>query len=548
MFSTASSETIFQGKPAAPGYALGAPVFFLSDKKTATVSNEPFVSAESEIEAYRLAVAKLSEHFENRRNVSTAAGDELTAQLLDAYGEMASDEELEKDISECIRTGQKTASEATCFVFEEIIEEMASIEDEYARQRADDLRSIQVRLLRVLSGLPVEKTIDFPEGGGILFGDELTPADTSQIPKERLLGIVSRSGGTTSHVAILARNLEIPAVVGADFEADGTAKSVYVDGFTGRIVFNPGEEIRREFEVKSNALRQERLKLEELRDCPAITKDGGRIRLLANIGHDNEVDLALKFGAEGVGLFRTEFLFMNADRPPSEELQFQAYRKVLEAMDDRPVTIRTFDIGGDKPLSYVDLPQESNPFLGLRGCRIYRTHSELILTQLCALYRASVFGRLRIMFPMIAHSFEVEEFLSQTREARSQLTARKIPFDDSTEIGIMIETPAAALIADELLGQVDFASLGTNDLTQYTLAVDRGNEHVASLYDARHPAVQRLIRHVVQVGRSQNKSVGLCGELSSDETMPSFFLDIGIESLSMPPSLIPSIKKRIREL
>ncbi len=543
---TKCTETIFQGKPAAPGYALAVPIFFSCEKQMETVAGQKFVSAELEIEAYRQAAGRLLTHFENRRNTAMATGDELTGQLLDAYGEMVSDEELEKDIVQRIQCENMTAAVATCSVFGEIIDEMASIEDEYARQRIDDLRSIQERLLRILAGWPIEKTIDFPDCGCILFGDDLSPADTAQIPKERLLGIVSRSGGTTSHVAILARNLGIPAIVGANVEIDDAVEVAYINGFTGQIVLNPGEAIRREFETKSKALDGERRELEKLRDCPAVTREGQRIRLLANIGHDNEVDLALQFGAEGIGLFRTEFLFMNADHAPSEDEQFQAYKHVLQAMKDRPVTIRTLDIGGDKPLSYIHLPQESNPFLGQRGCRLYQIDSELILTQLCALYRASVFGRLRIMIPMIVYAFEVEEFLAQTQEAQARLTARKIPFDNSAEIGIMIETPAAALTAHQLLELVDFASLGTNDLTQYTLAVDRGNEHVASLYDSRHLAIQKLIQMSVEAGYSQNKSVGICGELASDETMLPFFLNTGLDSLSMSPSLIPAVKKRVR--
>ncbi len=548
-------EKEFQGKPAAPGYALAKPVFFVTDTASTAAAEHAFrlkplenISVEMEIESYRQAASTVVTHFASKKGMAGASGDELTAQLMDAYCELVADEELEKDIVTKIQESQQTACEATRLVFGELFAAMASIEDEYARQRADDLRAVRDRLLRVLAGLPVEKVPDFPEGGGILFGDDLSPADTALIPKERLLGIVSRTGGATSHVAILARNLEIPAIVGAEFELTPDAESVFIDGFSGRIVFQPGAELCRECETNTSALRQQKRLLEKFRDQPAVTKSGQKIALLANIGHDSEVDLAKKFGADGIGLFRTEFLFMDSDHAPSEDEQFRAYKHVLQAMNDKPVTIRTFDVGGDKPLSYLPLPQEANPFLGMRGCRLYSAFSEVILTQLRALYRASPFGRLRIMFPMVVHVSEVVDFLTQSEEAKAQLAAKRIPFDESVQRGMMIETPAAALIADELLAMVDFASLGTNDLTQYTLAVDRGNEHIASLYDARHPAVVNLIKTAAEAGRRLEKPIGICGELASDEMMIPILLECGLNSLSMVPARIPDAKRRIAEL
>lgn len=542
------TETILHGIPAAPGYAYGPIVIFpFKDDSIAKIS--VFTSEEEEIEKYRYAVAKLLDHFELLSRRANLSDDSMTAELMESYREMISDEELESDVVTKIREDRSSATEAVCSVFGEIIEDMESLEDEYARQRSDDIRSIRHQLLKILSGENLDTEIEIPDGGAILFGEDLSPSDTALIPKDRLLGIVSRTGGTSSHVAILARNLEIPAVLGIDFSPDtfnGPAeKNAWIDGSEGKLILEPDPKTMLKYEQKTLEHSEKRKSLERLRDVPAIIPNGRRIRLLANIGSSEEIDSVVKFGAEGIGLFRTEFLFMNSPHAPSEEEQFLAYKKVLEAMDGKPVTIRTLDIGGDKPLDYIRIPTETNPFLGLRACRLYRIYPDLILTQIRALYRASLYGNLKIMFPMITAPTEVDEMLSWTEKAKDHLKSRNTDFSDSAEIGIMVETPAAALIADVLLDKVDFCSIGTNDLTQYTLAVDRGNEQLASLYDPLHPAVLRLIRETVKAGTAKGKHVSICGESAGDVSALEQLLETGIDCLSMNPSSIPGIKEAI---
>lgn len=541
-------ETIFRGTPAAGGYAEGVAVHLPSSDGTPE-KNRPYISEEFETDSFHRALEGLASHFRILREKAIDSDDKLTAELMDAYCEMACDEELTGDIVALVRNERLSAPEATRRVFDEIIEDMKSIEDEYARQRADDLRSVRDRLFQTLSGQAPGHSVELPEEDIVLFGDDLSPADTAQIPKRRLSGLVSRAGGVTSHVVILARSLDIPAVVGVDFDwPEREQTRVFLDGFEGRVVFNPCRRTREYYERKTAECRDIRRRLEGLRDLPAVTRSGRRLRLTANIGHVDEAVSALQSGAEGIGLFRTEFLFMSCERPPCEKEQYRAYREVLLALGERSVTVRTLDVGGDKPLSYLDLPREANPFLGRRGCRIYEHDPELVLSQLCAIYRASIHGNVRILFPMVNDGRDRDRCFRLAEEARNRLAGQKIPFCQEVPLGVMIETPAAALTIEDWADGVDFFSLGTNDLAQYTLAVDRGNEDVASNDDMRHPAVLRLIRETAQAGKNKGKPVSLCGELASEPSMASFFLEIGIQSLSMSPASIPSVKETVREL
>lgn len=544
-------ETVCMGIPAAPGYASGRILIYRKHSdggKDGKPLEKSFENPEGEIGRWRRTVRDCLEHFGRLRENALQTDDSLTAELMDAYCEMASDEELSEEIVRLLNAESLGAAEAVDRVFAGVIDDMLALEEEYARQRVDDMKTVRDSLLKILAGESLEVDLSFPEEGAVLWGDDLTPADTAPIPKDRLLGIVSRSGGVTSHVAILAKNMGIPAVLGVKCASENIQEIDFaiLDGCEGKLVLAPEETTCRDYERKKSDYEKERQERESLRDLPARTRDGRRIRLMANIGSLEEAELAVKQGAEGIGLFRTEFLFMNSGDAPREEEQYRVYRRVLEIMDGKPVVFRTLDIGGDKPVPYIAFPAEDNPFLGRRACRMYDAYPEIILSQLRALLRASVHGNAKVMFPMISRIDEIDTLLARAEEAKLQLSSENKAFSGSLPLGIMVETPAAALVIDDLLAKIDFCSIGTNDLTQYTLAVDRGNIHVASLYDVFHPAVLRLIRETVQTALSRGKNVSVCGELAGNAEAIPFFLDIGLDCLSMTPSSIPEIKQRIR--
>jgi len=463
------------------------------------------------------------------------------AQIFEAHLLILEDPSLTDKITQKIKGEKKNASWAVKEAVEEVARTFEALEDEYFRARAVDIRDIGGRLINFLES-GHRRTGEIPPGS-VVAAKELTPSETASFSAEIIRGILTEKGGPTSHAAIVARALGIPAISSLpglmDKVNDGDI--VVLDGTEGVVYLNPSEELILEFEEKRKKLKQQQELL--IWGGPAATKDGKRVELAANIRDPREAKAAIKQGAEGIGLFRTEFLFINREQPPSEEEQFETYREVLKLMEGRPVVVRTLDIGGDKPLPYLDLAQEENPFLGLRGIRLTLKYRDLFKTQLKALLRASLYGNLKIMYPMVASIEEVREAKKILEEAKNEVN-KWAP----VEIGIMIETPAAALSADILAREVDFFSIGTNDLTQYTLAVDRGNEEVTALYDPYHPAILRLIYTTVEAAHKFNKWVGLCGELGGEVTAAALLVGLGLDEISMSPIFIPQVKQAILHL
>lgn len=424
---------------------------------------------------------------------------------------------------------------------------LASMSDDYMRARSADVRDISDRIIRCLNGADQENVSGAKR---IICADDLSPSETVQMDKENVLAFVTVHGSSNSHTAILARTMGIPAVVdvgrGLTRNLDGAFAAV--DGSEGVVYINPDEKILSRLKMRQQIeLKREEL-IKSFKDMDTFTADGRRIKLYANINSASDAKLATDGGAEGIGLMRSEFLYMNRTDYPDEETQFAAYKSVLESMPDKRVIIRTLDIGADKKADYFGLEKEENPALGYRAIRICLDRKDMFKTQLRALYRASAYGRLAIMFPMIISVEEVRAAKACAKEVMEELKKENIPYDENAEIGIMIETPAAAIISDTLANEVDFFSIGTNDLTQYTLAVDRQNPVLEGHYDPYHPALKRMIKTVIDNAHAAGIWVGVCGELGGDTNMTEWFIRSGIDELSAAPSLIPKIRKRISEV
>lgn len=463
---------------------------------------------------------------------------------------MLQDDDFSDAIREKIEREKVNAEYAVWKTGQEFSEQFAQMDSEYMQNRKTDVIDIARRLVQCLTSkekaiAPVDLREPF-----ILTAEDLTPSETMQMNKANVLAILTREGSRTSHASILARTIGIPAVAGLsnDFEelADGTF--VAVDGASGDVILDPDESVRKEYQEKDREHRVNQLELKQLQKSRAVTKDGRAVEVNANIGHPDDVDLVLENGADGIGLFRSEFLYLERSSLPTEEEQFQAYRSVLEKMGEKPVIIRTFDIGADKQVPYLNLPKEANPALGYRAIRICLEQKDLFRTQLRALLRASAFGNLKIMFPMIISLNEVRVARGMLEEAKSELTAEGVAFAQNLNTGIMIETPAAAVLSGELAKECDFFSIGTNDLTQYTLAVDRMNGATAKLYDQRNAAVLKMIQMTAESAHQAGIPVGICGESASDLFLTEFYLNIGIDELSVAPSSILELKKGICNL
>lgn len=446
-------------------------------------------------------------------------------------------------------TGGLSAPQALVEVRDQYLKTFEEMDNEYMKERATDIKDVSKRLLAHLLGraLPDPASIDEEV---IIIADDLTPSDTAQLDKRFVKGFVTNAGGRTSHSAIMARSLEIPAVVGTK-EVTASVNDgdiVIVDGTAGDVIAGADEKEIKAYELKTDELKRERETLLELKDDDTKTQDGITVELGANIGTPDDVEGVLDNGAEGIGLFRTEFLYMGRDKLPTEDEQYEAYKTVLEKMDDKPVIVRTIDIGGDKEVPALDMPKELNPFLGYRAIRMALGNKELFRTQLRALLRASVHGNLKIMFPMIATIQEFEEAKALLIECRDELKADKVDVRDDIETGIMVEIPSAAILADEFAKVVDFFSIGTNDLIQYTFAADRMNENVSYLYQPYHPALLRLIDNVVKAAHREDKWVGMCGEMAGDSTAMPLLIGLGIDELSMSAGSVLKARSQIKNL
>ncbi|MFU2074470.1 phosphoenolpyruvate-protein phosphotransferase PtsI [Gallibacterium anatis] len=459
------------------------------------------------------------------------------------------DEELEEEIVSYLKEHKVTADVAASVIIDQQVAMLSDIDDEYLKERAGDIRDIGNRLLKNILGMNIIDLGEISEKS-ILVAYDLTPSETAQLNLDNVLGFITDIGGRTSHTSIMARSLELPAIVGTNDVTSrvNTGDYVVLDAINNAVYVNPTEEEIARLRALEQKYKEEKAELIKLKDLPAVTLDGRQVDVCANIGTIRDIDGAERNGAEGVGLYRTEFLFMDRDQLPSEEEQFQAYKAVVEAMKNRLVILRTMDIGGDKDLPYMNLPKEMNPFLGWRAIRIALDRREILNAQLRAVLRASAFGKLAVMFPMIISVEEVRELKAVLETLKQQLREEGKAFDENIQVGVMVETPSAAVNAKFLAKEVDFFSIGTNDLTQYTLAVDRGNELISHLYNPLTPSVLSLIKQVIDASHAEGKWTGMCGELAGDEKATILLLGMGLDEFSMSAISVPKIKKLIRNV
>ncbi|RNM24809.1 phosphoenolpyruvate-protein phosphotransferase PtsI [Dickeya undicola] len=530
-----------------PGIAFGKALLLKDDE---IVVNRKKISADQvdqEIELFLSGRAKASKQLEAiKQKAAETLGPEKEA-IFEGHIMLLEDEEFEQEIISLIKDDHASADAAAFSVIETQAKALEELDDEYLKERAADMRDIGKRLLKNILGLHIVDLGDIQDEV-ILIAKDLTPSETAQLNLNKVLGFITDIGGRTSHTSIMARSLELPAIVGT---TDATLKIkngdfIILDGVNNKIYQNPDQATIDQLKAVQEQYNTEKYELAKLKDLPAISLDGHEVEVCANIGTVRDIAGAERNGAEGVGLYRTEFLFMDRDALPTEEEQFQAYKAVAEAMGAQAVIVRTMDIGGDKDLPYMDLPKEENPFLGWRAIRICLDRKEILHSQLRAILRASAFGKLRIMFPMIISVEEVRTLKAELEMLKSQLRAEGKVFDETIEVGVMVETPAAAAIAHHLAKEVDFFSIGTNDLTQYTLAVDRGNELISHLYNPMSPAVLTLIKQVIDASHAEGKWTGMCGELAGDERATLLLLGMGLDEFSMSAISIPRIKKIIR--
>lgn len=530
-----------------PGIAFGKALLLKDDP---IIINSKKISKEEvpyEVDRFKKARNKASEQLHAIMAKALDTLGEEKAAIFEGHIMLLEDEDLEQEIESRIQTKLETADAAIKAVFEAQALELESLDDEYLKERAADIRDIGKRLLKNILNMHIVDLSAISEES-ILIATDLTPSETAQLNLDKVLGFITDIGGRTSHTSIMARSLELPAIVGTT-DATQQIKSgdfIILDGVNNKIYVNPSNEIIEQQKKIQADFIKEKNELAKLKDLPAITLDGHQVEVCANIGTIRDVPGAERNGAEGVGLYRTEFLFMDRDSLPSEEEQFKAYKAVAEAMGTQAVIVRTMDIGGDKDLPYMDLPKEENPFLGWRAVRISLDRKEILHAQLRAILRASAFGKLRIMFPMIISVEEIRILKHELALLKNQLKEEGKAYDENIEIGVMVETPAAAVIAQHLAKEVDFFSIGTNDLTQYTLAVDRGNELISHLYNPMSPAVLTLIKQVIDASHKEGKWTGMCGELAGDERATLLLLGMGLDEFSMSAISIPRIKKIIR--
>ena len=533
-----------QGKGVSSGVGIG-PLYFYHRAKT-TITRYQVEDVDAEWHRFKgaqtAAIEQLGELAEKAR---AEAGDEA-AMLFETHQMMAEDLDYEEAIEGLIKENKSNAEAAVTDVAVQFAQMFESMDDSYMQARAADVKDVSRRILSILNGT-VEGGIA-SEVPVLLAADDLAPSETVQLDKTKILGFITAGGSGSSHTAILARTMGIPAIVGVGdaLKPEYEGRQVIIDGATGNVVIDPDDMTRdRLLKKREEQLRLQRL-LESLKGQPNITKDGKSIRIYCNIGSPEDVHAVQVNDGGGIGLFRSEFLYLNCDDYPTEDQQFEAYKQVLSDMEDKEVIIRTCDIGADKQIGYFNLPKEDNPAMGMRALRISLTRPDFFRTQLRALYRASAYGKLGIMFPMVTSVWEVREAKKLCEEVKRELKAEGIPYSEDVQIGVMIETPAAAIMSDRLAKEVDFFSCGTNDLTQYTLACDRQNNDLGRFYDPHHPAVLRLLQMVVENAHKNGIWAGICGELGADLTLTETFLAIGIDELSVSPRAVLPLRNAVR--
>ncbi len=535
----------FHGKSVLQGIAIGS--LYVMEKKESTWTKHTIENAEDEVARFQKAREKaISELDELYEEALDQVGEE-NAMIFDVHKMMLEDMDYLEAIENLIRTEKVNAEYAVTVTGEEFSAMFSAMEDDYMRARATDVLDISGRVVRVLEGR--EEPGLHSKEPVIILADDLTPSETIAMDKTKILAFVTKHGSANSHTAILARSLNIPSLVNADVEItkEYHGMEAIVDGVTGTLFISPDAQTLETKRKEQAEIREKNEKLKLLIGQENITKDGRRINLYANMGNVEDVEKVLTNDAGGIGLFRSEFLYLGRDTFPSEEEQFEAYKEVASRMGGKKVIIRTLDIGADKKADYFGLDPEENPALGYRAIRICLTRKEVFRTQLRAIYRASAFGTISIMFPMIISVEEIRRIKDFVEEIKAELKAEGTAFGD-VELGIMIETPAAALVSGELAKEVQFFSIGTNDLTQYTLAIDRQNQKLEEFYDSHHPAVLKLIEMTIQSGHKEGIWVGICGELAADDTLTETFLDMGLDELSVSPTYILRLRDRIRNI
>ena len=540
-------KELIKGIAASPGIAIGKA--FLYKETKLEIVEKSSLTKEEEIERLlkgrEIAKAQLEEIKEN--TLKKLGKDK--ADIFEGHITLLEDEELMSEIDSKISSEKYTAEFALNEAIDEYATMLGNLEDAYFKERAGDLRDIGKRWLY---GVMNTKVVDLSklEPETIIVARELNPSDTAQINLENVLAFVTEIGGKTAHSSIMARSLELPAVVGvgAILEKLEDNQIIIVDAVKGEVLVNPNEETIKEYQAKRESFLKEKEELKKLKDKEAISKDGIKVDVWGNIGSPNDVKGILSNGGFGIGLYRTEFLFMEKDSFPTEDEQFEAYKVVAEAMNGYPVTIRTMDIGGDKSLPYMELPQEENPFLGWRAIRVCLDRQEILRTQFKALLRASKYGQIKIMLPMIMDIEEVRKAKKIFEECKAELREKGIEFDEKIMLGIMVETPAVAFRAKSFAKECDFFSIGTNDLTQYTLAVDRGNEMIANLYDTYNPAVLQAIKMLIDGAHAGGIKISMCGEFAGDENAVALLFGMGLDAFSMSGISIPRVKRVMSKL
>ncbi|MBP1890015.1 phosphotransferase system enzyme I (PtsI) [Clostridium moniliforme] len=535
-----------KGIAASKGYAIGK--VFLQEHEEIVITDEKITDVVAEKEKLQKALDASREQLEKIKSKAAVEMGEEKAAVFEAHITLLDDPEFTGAMTMEIENNSINSMKAVENVTNTFVAIFESMEDAYMRERAADIKDVSKRIISNLAGKGGD-AFAITEENTIVVAHDLTPSDTAQLDRSKVVAFLTNIGGRTSHSAIMARTLEIPAIVGLKDITTSvkTGDSIIVDGIEGIAIINPDEVTVKEYEAKRDKFLKEQEELKKLIEVKTVTKSGKRIEVCGNIGKAQDVDGVLANGGDGIGLFRTEFLYMDRDNAPTEEEQYEAYKYFLENMNGKQVVIRTLDIGGDKTLPYLPLPQEMNPFLGYRAIRLCLDRKEIFKVQLRALLRASVYGNLAVMFPMISGIQEFRSAKEVVEECKAELKAEGIKFSDSIQWGIMVEIPAAAVMADELAKEVDFFSIGTNDLIQYTLAADRMSEKVSYLYNPMHPAVLRLIKMTIDGAHKHGKWVGMCGEMAGDEAAIPTLVEYGLDEFSMSASSILTAKKIILE-
>ena len=534
-----------EGKSVFGGVAIGKIQFY--KRNEITIKRTRVEDVEAEVERFRNAKAKTLELLKGLYEKALEDVGEANAMIFEAHQLMLEDQDYVESIENIIRTQDVNAEYAIGATADNFAAIFEAMDDAYMQGRAADVRDVSERLLQALSSQ--NETVMVMDEPVIIAADDLVPSETVQLDKEKVLSFVTMYGSANSHTAILARTMNIPAVIGLGeaLKEEYDGKVAIVDGVDGKVYIDPDEETMASMQKKQKKDQEQKELLNQLKGKENVTKSGQKVNVYANIGNLADVGAVLKNDAGGIGLFRSEFLYLESDTYPTEEQQFAVYKKVAETMAGKKVIIRTLDIGADKQVDYFKLDKEDNPALGYRAIRICLTRPEIFKTQLRALYRASAYGQISIMFPMIISVAEVKKIKEIVEEVKAELRTEGAAFREDVELGIMIETPAAVMVSRELAKEVDFFSVGTNDLTQYTLAIDRQNQKLEDFYDSHHPAVLAMIRMAAESAHAEGKWIGICGELGADVTLTETFLKMGIDELSVAPGMVLKVRQKIRE-